>query len=371
MAGIYINGTSSVSALGRGADINLARFNKQNLNNTFVEELDCHYQSINSDPLDESLERIYRLLSQVIDDLIAQLSLSKTQLANTCLFLGSSSMDIGAVEIQADKKIWLSQLDKINQFIINKYGLKQLNFTFNTACTASCNALIYATRLITNNTISQALVIGCEFFNQLTVKGFKSLELISQQGLFAFSKHRNGMLLGEGVGALYLSCEITDNTKLEVLGGYSSCDTYSLTTTREDGSHIKSVIEKSLAISKVNKEDIDLIKGHGTASIASDHAEVAAMKATFDTVPPILALKPYLGHTLGACGALEIALLNDLIIKDVIPVPQYVAEQDKLLVNFVSGSASFEQFNILLLNHFGFGGNNAAIVIKNLQSNGE
>jgi len=377
---VFINASASLSALGQGVEKLTASVNAEALSR-LPAPLNCYYQAIPLAPLEESYQRIYQLLSNVIEQVITQRSLTEEQLAQTSLFLGSSSMDIGAVSSDSERAIWLTKLDHINLYLIKKYGLNSVNFTFSTACTSSSNALIYATRLVRTSQVKQALVIGCEFYNQLTLKGFCSLELLSERGLFAFSKHRDGMILGEGVAALLLSQQRSDNSCLAIMDGYSSCDSYSLTTTEEDGSKIGEVIEKALQLSGLKSQDVQLIKAHGTASVASDRAEANAINRVFANQTPSLVLKPFIGHTLGACGILEVALLIELIKQDIIPVPAYMqalspidpeqgnedGDADSLLT-FVSEQHSFNNVNYILANHCGFGGNNAAFVLANLMS---
>jgi len=371
---VYINASACLSVLGSGVEDRNVFFNAEKLER-LPAPLTCYYQAIPLAPIEESYQRIYQLLSDVIEQVIAQQSLSREQLAQTSLFLGSSSMDIGAVSSDETRDIWLTKLDHINLYLIKKYNLNNLHFVFSTACTSSANALIYATRLLRVGQVKQALVVGCEFYNQLTLKGFNSLELLSEQGLFAFSKDRDGMVLGEGVAALLLSKDTSDNTCLAMLEGHSSCDTYSLTTTEEDGSKISEVIDKSLALSGVSAQDIQLIKAHGTASVASDQAEANAITRVFSKTTPTLALKPFIGHTLGACGVLEVAVLVELIKKNIMPVPTYANKPQpeanvsiEHLLSFAPAKSSFKHINYILANHCGFGGNNAAFVLKNLLS---
>ena len=377
---VYINASASLSALGQGVE-NVAAFVDAEKLTRLPEPFNCYYQAIPLAPIEESYQRIYQLLSDVIDKVIVQKSLTNEQLAQTSLFLGSSSMDIGAVNSDSERAIWLSTLEHLNLYLIKKYGLNSLNYTFSTACTSSSNALIYATRLVRTDQVKQALVIGCEFYNQLTLKGFCSLELLSEQGLFPFSKQRDGMVLGEGVAAVLLSKQRCDNSSLAMMDGYSSCDSYSLTTTEEDGSKISEVINKTLQLSGLSAQDIDLIKAHGTASVASDRAEANAINRLFSAQIPSLVLKPFVGHTLGACGVLEVALLAELVEKDIMPVPAYLGEVQKeaenqsnsnelanSLLTFVSEQKSFKDINYILANHCGFGGNNAAFVLTNLRA---
>lgn len=368
LAKVYLNASASLSALGEEIT-DISDFTKAQQLNRLDAPLSCFYQAIPLAPLNESEQRIYQLLVQVIDKLIDKLALDEAQLAQTCLFLGSSSLDISCIESDVRKPIWLNPLEHINQHLLAKYSLAKLHYTFNTACTSSANALLYANRLIRADKVKQALVIGCEFYNQLTLKGFDSLELLSDKGLFAFSPSRDGMVLGEGVAALFLSKQKQINqveAKLALLEGYSSCDTYSLTTTQESGDKIAQVIEQAVVLSHLNVSDIDLIKAHGTASPASDQAEANALNSLFKEQVDTLALKPYVGHTLGACGALELAILEQLVELDIMPEANYQSAELNPLVPLVNAKQSFTDIDYILLNHCGFGGNNAALVVEHL-----
>ncbi|MGO2011010.1 MAG: beta-ketoacyl synthase N-terminal-like domain-containing protein [Pseudoalteromonas sp.] len=296
--------------------------------------------------------------------LFNKLQLTEAERAQTNLFLGSTSLDISAVDVGEENELWLSTTDKISEALVERYGLNELEFTFSTACTASANACLYATRLIAQNKINNALVIGCEFYNPLTVEGFKSLDLISQKGLTAFAKQRSGLVLGEGLAALYLSASAQTQCQLKILGGASACDTYSLTMTQEDGSHIAKVITDALLQTKITVEQIDLIKVHGTATLGNDDAECNALRTLFsEKKPPIIAFKPFTGHTLGACGAIEIALFAQCLEQKNYVLPEYTKNSDELMWPFYQKS-DFTDVDTLLFNYFGFGGNNAALVLQ-------
>lgn len=366
---VYINGSVGLSNLG----LTTSLFDKDFIEKTpaYLEHPKVLYRPMLShiSPEQQSLNNITQYLSSVIDELIKKHQLLPKDLESITLFVGSSSLDIGSVVVNANRNIWLTAIDTISKALVDKYNFKPIDFTMSTACTASANALIYATQMIQQNTINQALVIGCEFVNQLTLQGFESLELISKTSQRSLSEDRDGLILGEGIGALWLSNYQTKNCCLQVLGGATSCDTYSLTTTQEDGSHIQQVINQSLKSANCSPEDIDLIKVHATGSYANDACEVAALNSVFKLeMPLIMALKPYIGHTLGACGSLEIALLEQLCRADFIPRAKYT-HAVKTLLPFAESNQSFSSINHILVNHFGFGGNNATIVLKNIGTN--
>src|SRR5690606_33625039 len=108
---------------------------------------------------------------------------------------------------------------------------------------------------------------------------------------------------------------------------------------------------------KARTAKIALVKLHGTATTSNDQAESNGMRRTFaQTLPPLCALKPYLGHTLGACGLSETLLLLETLRQGTLPGCDYA--EPALLPLFVE-PLSVHAGSLLLANYFGFGGNNA------------
>ncbi len=113
-------------------------------------------------------------------------------------------------------------------------------------------------------------------------------------------------------------------------------------------------------------EEIDAIKCHGTATLSGDAAEARGMLTVFDSLPLCTALKPYIGHTLGACGLSELILFFRAVMAGFIPGTPQVAGDTSSSVDF-SLSQSPQEINEgnFVLNYFGFGGNNTSLIISN------
>jgi 3-oxoacyl-[acyl-carrier-protein] synthase-1 len=319
--------------------------------------------------VDSSEARLFNSLTTVIQQLIQSSKLEPETLAQTALLLGSTSLDIGTLSPSADKALGLPKIDRLSQFIQEKFGLHPFHLVINTACTASLNAVLYGKKLLEQTGIKQVIVVGCEFYNQLTTAGFYSLDLLSSEQLLAFHKNRQGLILGEGIGALLLTKTPPQRkTYYRLMEGDSACDTSSLTMTAEDGSHINTVLSQAIKKSGLNSDNIDLVKVHGTATYNNDLAEFNAIDRCFSTPPAIMALKPFIGHTLGACGVIELALMNYLLDKPNIPVPVYVSEQpQEIMLPFAPTNYATSSYEHVLVNHCGFGGNNAALVLETVQ----
>lgn len=390
-ARVYVNASTSSSALGKQQRlpclIPCENSVKVQPSNIPVEDHQALYYAMQGSALSKTFDDMMRLLIEQVDLLLAQTSLNQNQLNKTMLFIGSTSLDIGCVKPDSTKAIWLSQTDKIGQLLAEHYALHSLHFTFNTACTSGANALLYAANFIKQGKTENAIVIGFEFFNQLSLNGFDSLDLISNTSVKPFSPARDGLILGEGIGAVLLSKYRSEQTQLELLGGYASCDDHSLTITEEEGTHIVEVIEQSIHNAGITKNDINLIKVHGTASIKSDLAEFNALTKLFSTMPKVCAFKSLIGHTLGACGVIELALFDHCVRHAYLPtLPcqnndyqdaelelelELEYETESLLLPFIESAAELAQSTTMLFNHFGFGGNNAALIVKRVELNAE
>lgn len=402
MNSVFVIATSSISAIGDQQECQEIDDRQANVMDVTItaEDKNALYYPINKNKLDKSFDEMILLLSTQIEKALKQSNLTAKELSETVLFLGSTSLDISCVKPNSSEKIWLSQTDKLSQKLTKLFGLHAIHYTFNTACTSSANALLYAAQLIKYNKIKHAIVMGCEFYNQLSVSGFDSLDLFSTTGVKPFSNTRDGLILGEGVGVLVLSTQKNSATTFEILGGYASCDDFSLTITDEEGDHITQVVEEALSNANIKQIDINLIKIHGTASQKSDLAEYNAIRRLFytenfntnssnaedtntefsnndalinlklkqDIKPSIIGFKSFLGHTLGACGVLELAILENVFKKEILPLCHYQQENPQtLLYPFVQSAKVITSSKYILLNHFGFGGNNAAIILKNIK----
>ncbi len=316
--------------------------------------------------------RHFHMIDRVISDALRDAGLTKNDLKSMGLFLGSTSFDMFSVEQKLQQPALsnndilakLSGFQNISDAIVNRYEIAGPAYTFNTACTSSANALAYAADFIRSGKIDRALVLGVEFYNETTACGFSSLDLISQRGMRPFDNDRDGLILGEACGALVVSKQ-PEKHSYGIVAAANIADTYSITTCNPDGSSIAQTIQQALTEAQLSPEDIRLVKTHGTASLSNDESESAGLQSIFNTIPPAVCIKPHIGHTLGACGIVELIIFyHALREKQLIP-PRYASNIDsnfKMQFMQVCHTPATGHF---LLNYFGFGGNNTALVISN------
>jgi 3-oxoacyl-[acyl-carrier-protein] synthase-1 len=316
-------------------------------------------------------------LDDVIQGLLEKLSLKASDLENVGVFLGSSSIDYSlAWPIEQDIDGGFARRWKRERVggggyvngIMHRYGFDGPSLTYNTACTSSANALMDAASMLEGGIIDYALVLGLELYSPTTLEGFVMMKLLSPEAIRPFDQNRNGIVLGEAVSAVLLSRDDIVDAPWHYLGGKSNCETHSVTGANPNGEGIAQVMRDALDDANVSQESIAVVKAHGTASDLNDQAEMRGMKQVFETIPPYLSLKPYIGHTLGGCGTAELLLMMESIDAGFIPPS----------VNFDTLDSEFEKAPIeekmdlssgrFMLNYFGFGGNNTSFIIEKAES---
>ncbi|MGL4317767.1 MAG: beta-ketoacyl synthase N-terminal-like domain-containing protein [Pseudomonas sp.] len=296
-------------------------------------------------------------------------TLGATPASDCLLIVASTALDITELEARvADEGGFRFEhstpLDLMAERLRQRYGFAEA-FTLNTACTSAANGLLYGARLLASGAYSQVLVLAFETPSAIAQQGFGALDLTSPSGAYRpFHPERDGLVLGECYCATLLGLEPGPAPLARLLGGFSACDTSSLTTTREDGSHIDWVMQRALNTAGVEAGQIGLAKLHGTATGANDQAESAGMRLLYpEQMPPLAVLKPWLGHTLGACGLSETLLLLAALRQGALPSLDYAEEA---LLPLPSTATYVAADALLLANFFGFGGNNASLVLQGI-----
>jgi 3-oxoacyl-[acyl-carrier-protein] synthase-1 len=286
---------------------------------------------------------------------------------DTALFVGSSSLGVELNEKEyASSGIKVLGYDMQMPKICEKLNIKSYNrYLFCTACTSSANALTYAAKMIKAGIIKSALVLGVEVPNRLSLYGFMSLGLLSKSAILPFDKKRDGIVLGEGYGFVLLS---NKKSEWEFVNGESQNDIASITSPSIDGRTLSNVVTKILKDAKLKPKQIDLIKLHATASDSNDISENAGICKIFQKIPTAIALKGYMGHTLGACGICELAFLLGALEKNIAPKSMGFEQKDESFDISPTTKNEFWNGSYILLNHLAFGGNTTSILIKKNKS---
>ncbi|MEO6708908.1 MAG: beta-ketoacyl synthase N-terminal-like domain-containing protein [Planctomycetota bacterium] len=374
---VHLRGMGISCALGRGVGVCSAALEAGTVSTTPLslpglnEPVTMRYYRIpDGQPL-FATERFDRLLAQTTREAVAAADLSRDEIERLPLFFGSSCFSVEKSETKYQAELREGSRAALTlpfvgfqhtaDAIRDELGCAGETFAFNTACTASANALMIAARMIRSGWCRHALVMGIELANQTTLAGFSGLQLIAET-LRPFDRRRSGIVLGEGVGAIVLSAD-PGASALSLTAGASNGDSYSVTAANPDGSSIAAVQVAALRQAGLDARQILGIKSHGTASPMNDTGEAAGILRVFPKPPPVCALKPYLGHTLGACGVTELILMAAALERGVFPATPGFEERDPSLDLSPAREASEASAGDYLLNYFGFGGNNTSLLL--------
>ncbi len=269
------------------------------------------------------------------------------------LFLASSSLDIGAAEQGAGGMDFDAFADKISGWLDWNGPV----YLVSTACTSGLNALLAARAMLQNGMAEDALVLGLELENRITLGGFAALQLLSSGGCKPFGAARDGLVLGEAVAALRLSQRETGSWRL--LGGANVVDG-SQPTTASVGA-VAAMYQGALADGGATAQSIDLIKVQAAGSPANDAVEAEALRSMFTPLPALVSLKAAMGHTMGASGVAEIALLTACIEHGAWP-----AQEDHIEPALGVQLAGHLPAHVkrMLATILGFGGSHASVILE-------
>lgn len=379
MSSTYLRGVGLACALGVDAESCVDAMMRGQVRpeqvklDGLAEPLEVAYYRIRDGAALFDPRRFERHPSAVAGAAVRQAGLTAAEIRAMPLFLGSSCFSVGLSEQEYAAALAAGSpaaipmphvgYDHLAGVVERSIGCRGGSFTYNTACTSSANAILGALRSLQLGRCRHALVMGVELANLTTLAGFSGLQLLAPE-LRPFDAKRSGIVLGEGVGAVVLSTEPGHAGSLCLRGGASNCDGFSVATANPDGESVTAVLRQTLAALRLRPDEVRGIRAHGTASPAGDAAEAAGIARVFETQPPLTVLKPFIGHTLGACGVNELALYSGALERGLLPATLGFETPDPDIKLQPLTRATPALPGVYLLNHFGFGGSNTVLALE-------
>ncbi|WP_025762572.1 beta-ketoacyl-ACP synthase II [Dyadobacter tibetensis] len=267
-----------------------------------------------------------------------------------------------------------------------RHGFRGPTFITVSACASATNALIDAFNYIRLGMMDVCISGGSEAAVTCAgVGGFNALKALSerndspQTASRPYDKDRDGFVLGEGGAAIIL--EEYEHAKArgakiyaEMVGAGMSSDAYHITAPHPDGLGAYNVIKNVVESAGIKPEQIDYINTHGTSTPLGDPQELKAIEQFFGDHAPkinISSTKSMTGHLLGGAGAIEAAACIMAIQDQIVPPTINHFTADPTInpdLNLTFNKAQKRQVNYALSNTFGFGGHNASVIFKKLES---
>ncbi len=270
---------------------------------------------------------------------------------------------------------------------VSRYvGAQGYNSTATTACAASNQAMGEAMEVIRRGGADVVLAGGTEGgISQLGLAGFSVMRALStrnddpEKASRPFDAGRDGFVPSEGCAILVLeSLEHALSrgaTILAELAGFGcTSDASHLVQPEESGISAAEAMRLALADAGEPLDGVDYINAHGTSTPLNDAVETLAIKRVFGERAyqvPISSTKSMIGHSLGASGALEaVACIKAIIEGRIHPTINYEVADPACDLDYVPNKARKRDVRVALSNAFGFGGQNACLVLRRLEGAG-
>ncbi len=317
------------------------------------------------------LRAAYQQIQAAVSDAIARYGASRV-----AIVVGTSTSGIGEAE-QAMTHLhqrgqWPAGFHYLQQeigapsrFLTAESGARGPAWTISTACSSSAKALASAARLLRAGVVDAVICGGADSLCRFTVSGFSALESVSQARCNPFSRHRNGINIGEGA-ALFLMTR--EPGPVQLAGWGESSDAHHVSSPEPQGIGAIAAVDEALRRAGIQAGDIGYINLHGTATPQNDAMESRAVAATIGLDVPVSSTKPLTGHTLGAAGAIEAGLCWLAMVDNPqahLPPQWWDGERDPTLpaLAFVApGMRSARPLRYVLSHSFAFGGSNAVLL---------
>jgi 3-oxoacyl-[acyl-carrier-protein] synthase II len=272
-------------------------------------------------------------------------------------------------------------LNSASGLLAIRHGAKGPNLTISTACSSGAHAIGQALTTIRAGKADVVMVVGADAsLTPLVFAGFCALRALSTKfnktpslASRPFDRLRDGFVMGEGAGALIV--ESLSHAKqrrasiyAEIAGYGATSESFHVVIPREDGADMAMTMALALEDAGVSPAQVDYINAHATSTMVGDAAEARGirrlLKGRADRVA-VNATKSLIGHTLGAAGAIgAVATVLALQNGKIHPTNNYEHPDPDCALPGISAKVQERRVRVAVLNAFGFGSNNAALVFK-------
>lgn len=261
--------------------------------------------------------------------------------------------------------------------LMDEFALPGAPRVFSNACASGANAVGYGFDLVRGGRGDLALCGGYDPLCEFAFAGFHSLQALTTELCRPFDRHRSGLVIGEGAGMLLL--EAWDRARArgarilgEIVGYGESNDGFHMTRPEPEGTSAAAALRHALRDAGVGAEDVDYVNAHGTGTPFNDAAERTALVAALGLRArdiPVSSSKSMIGHLLGGAGAVE-AILTVLALATgwLPPNVNYETPDPQCDLRIVRTAIRAERLRVALSNSFGFGGANAVLVFRAVET---
>jgi 3-oxoacyl-[acyl-carrier-protein] synthase II len=259
------------------------------------------------------------------------------------------------------------------------FGLQGRVITTSSACTSGSQGIGFAYEAIRNGLQDVMLAGGAEELCATEAAVFDTLYATSTMNDAPastprpFDRDRDGLVVGEGACTLVL--ERLDSALARGARIHAEVTGFG---TNSDGNHVtqpskatmRKVMELALESAELSPDEIGYVSAHGTATDRGDIAETSATAEVFGSRMPISSMKSYVGHTLGACGALEAWLAIEMMNRGWFAPTMNLDHVDERCaqLDYIVGEGRELNVEHVMSNNFAFGGINTSLIFSRYPS---
>jgi 3-oxoacyl-[acyl-carrier-protein] synthase II len=278
----------------------------------------------------------------------------------------------------------MSLVNMASGYVAMKLGAKGPCLDVSTACATGTHALGEAMKILQRGDADVMIAGGAEAaITPLLIAGFSQARALSrrndepEKASRPFDRDRDGFVLAEGAGVLVLETLQHAETRgarihAELAGYGLSSDAFHYTQPDPQGDGSARAMLLALHDAGMKPDEINYVNAHGTSTIPNDRIETTAIKRAFGAHAmqlPVSSSKSMLGHMLGAAGAVEAATTALALSEGIIPPTINLEHADPACdLDYVPNHARKLNLRSALSNSLGFGGINAALVLKKYRS---
>ena len=272
------------------------------------------------------------------------------------------------------------QFASVGEVLADEFGTQGLPISLSTACASGGTAIQLGVEAIRRGDTDTALCVATDgsVHSEALIR-FSLLSALStdneppEKASRPFAKDRGGFVMAEGAGAFVLETYDAAMARgAQILGVVKGCgeraDEFHRTRTHPEGKPMISAIENAIKDAGISPDEIDYVNAHGTGTQENDKMEYLSLKAVLGErghETPISSNKSMIGHTLTAAGAIEAAFSFMTIKHGLVPPTMNYDQPDPAIpLDVVPNKARSADVRNVLSNSFGFGGQNAVLVLS-------
>lgn len=307
------------------------------------------------------LTRLETMMVRVINAVTDEVDLTS---ARTAFVFSTTKGNIDNLTIDTPKPQSNVFLQNMAHHVCKIVGFTGNPIVVSNACISGVVAVVVAQRLIRTGVFDNVIVVGGDEMTEFTTSGFMAFKSVSPNPCRPYDAQRDGLSLGEAVGAIVITADETKSAGVVLAGSAMTNDANHISGPSRTGEPLAEAMKQAMTEAQLTSADISFVNAHGTATIYNDEMESKAMALAELQQCPINSLKPYIGHTLGASGVVEIAIAAEELRRGVLlGTKGYETPGTPIPLNVSAANRSIEMRHCIK-SASGFGGCNAAVVMS-------